>query len=102
VAGAWLAGKLIKPLGSYNIMLISAFALCLCALLTRLAGYVVVKRTGEEEREKDVEKLGTEGGFQLLLSDRYLMLIAHSHGAVEYCEPLRRLHRQQAGGGSCQ
>jgi ATP:ADP antiporter, AAA family len=76
VVGAWIAGQLIKPLGTYKIMLIAVVALCICAALTRLAGYIITKRGGELEKKKDQETLSSEGGFQLLLRDRYLMLIA--------------------------
>jgi ATP:ADP antiporter, AAA family len=76
VAGAWAAGNLIKSLGPYKIMLIAVVALCLCAALTRLAGYIITKRGGELEKKKDQTPLSSEGGFQLLLRDRYLMLIA--------------------------
>jgi AAA family ATP:ADP antiporter len=34
VAGAWVAGRLITPLGTYKIMLIAVAALCICAALT--------------------------------------------------------------------
>jgi ATP:ADP antiporter, AAA family len=76
VAGAWIAGRLIKPLGPYKIMLIAVVALCICAALTRRAGYIITKRGGEIEKKKDQETLSSEGGFQLLIRDRYLMLIA--------------------------
>jgi AAA family ATP:ADP antiporter len=76
VAGAWLAGRLIKPLGPYRIMLIAVAALCICAALTRMAGYIITKRGGELERKKDQETLSSEGGFELLMRDRYLMLVA--------------------------
>jgi ATP:ADP antiporter, AAA family len=76
VGGAWIAGKLIKPVGPYNMMLIAAVALCLCAALSRWAGHVISQREGEREKKKDVETLGKEGGFQLLVSDPYLRLIA--------------------------
>jgi ATP:ADP antiporter, AAA family len=76
VGGAWLAGKLIKPLGPYKIMLIAALALCLCAALSRWAGHVISTHAGEREKKKDVETLGPRGGFQLLFSDSYLRLIA--------------------------
>jgi AAA family ATP:ADP antiporter len=76
VGGAWAAGKLIGPVGPYNLMLVSAFALCACALLSRLASYVVTKRQGETEKQKNTEPLGSAGGFQLILSDPYLRLIA--------------------------
>jgi ATP:ADP antiporter, AAA family len=76
VGGAWIAGKLINSLGPYKIMLIGAVALCLCAALSRWASHVISEREGEREKKKNVEKLGSEGGFQLLISDPYLRLIA--------------------------
>ena len=76
VAGAWIAGQLIKSLGTYKIMLIAVAALCICAALTRLAGYIITKRGGKLEKKKDRETLSSEGGFQLLMRDHYLMLIA--------------------------
>jgi ATP:ADP antiporter, AAA family len=76
VGGAWIAGKLIKPLGPYNVMLIGAGALCVCAGLSRWASHVISQREGEREKIKDIETLGPEGGFQLLISDPYLRLIA--------------------------
>ncbi len=76
VGGAWIAGKLIKPLGPYNVMLIAAGSLCLCAGLSRWASHVISEREGEREKRKNVETLGKEGGFQLLISDPYLRLIA--------------------------
>jgi ATP:ADP antiporter, AAA family len=76
VGGAWIAGKLITPLGPFNVMLIAAGALCLCAALSRWAGHVISQREGEREQKKNVETLGPQGGFQLLISDPYLRLIA--------------------------
>jgi ATP:ADP antiporter, AAA family len=76
VGGAWIAGKIIKPLGPYYVMLIAAAALGLCAALSRWASHVISEREGEREKKKDVEKLGPEGGFQLLITDPYLRLIA--------------------------
>lgn len=61
--GPWIAGRLIKPLGTYKILLIALAALCICAALTRLAGYIITKRGGEIEKKKDQEILSSEGGF---------------------------------------
>jgi ATP:ADP antiporter, AAA family len=58
---------LIKPLGPHKIKLIAVVALCICAALTRLAGYIITKRGGEIEKKKDQETLSSEGGFQLLI-----------------------------------
>jgi ATP:ADP antiporter, AAA family len=76
VGGAWIAGKLIQPIGPYNMMLVAAAALCLCAALSRWASHVISEREGEREKQKNVETLGPQGGFQLLISDPYLRLIA--------------------------
>jgi ATP:ADP antiporter, AAA family len=76
VGGAWIAGKLIQIVGPFRMMLIGAAALCLCAGLSRWAGHVISQREGEREQKKDVETLGQQGGFQLLISDPYLRLIA--------------------------
>ena len=76
VAGAWIAGKLIVLVGPYGVMLIGAGALCLCAGLSRLAGRIISQREGETEKRKDKEALGGAGGFQLLIFDPYLRLIA--------------------------
>jgi AAA family ATP:ADP antiporter len=76
LAGAWGAGKLIGPVGPYNILWISALVLCLCAFLARVAGWVITRKAGAEEQKKDLTPLNKDGGFQLILHDRYLMLIA--------------------------
>jgi ATP:ADP antiporter, AAA family len=76
VGGAWIAGKLIRPVGPFKMMLITAALLCLCAALSYWSGRVISAREGEREQKKNVETLGHEGGFQLLISDPYLRLIA--------------------------
>ena len=96
VGGAWIAGRLITPFGPYKMMLFSAGALCVCAGLTRLAGYIITNRSGEHEKKKDLETLSSEGGFQLLMRDRYLLWIAILTGSLECCEPLRGLHIREA------
>jgi len=55
--------------GPFRMMLIGAAALCLSAGLSRWAGHVISQREGEREQKKDVEILGQQGGFQLLISD---------------------------------
>jgi ATP:ADP antiporter, AAA family len=75
VGGAWIAGKIMEPLGPYKMMLIGAGALCLCAALSRWASRVISTREGDREKKKDAEVLGPQGGFQLLISDPYLRLI---------------------------
>jgi AAA family ATP:ADP antiporter len=85
VAGAWLAGKLIKPIGVYGMMVMSALFLLASLGLTILVSRRELR--GAEERAKKIGKkdqltenanspLGAKGGFALLLADRYLMLVA--------------------------
>jgi ATP:ADP antiporter, AAA family len=76
VGGAWAAGKLIKPLGPYNIMLVAASIICLSGLASRVAGHFITKHTGVAEKVKDSETLNKDGAFKLIFSDRYLLLIA--------------------------
>ena len=84
VAGALLAGGLIKPLGVYGMMLVAAVfllaALALTVIVARRerrgalaraqAGTVTGTSVGTEA------PLGKEGGFALILADRYLLLVA--------------------------
>jgi AAA family ATP:ADP antiporter len=44
--------------------------------MSRLAAQVVTNKQGETQSRKNTEPLGREGGFQLILSDPYLRLIA--------------------------
>lgn len=77
VAGAWAGGAMIKPLGINRMMLLSVAMLLVCAGLSRLSGYVIVKKTGDEDaKAMDKATLGAEGGFTLVMKDPYLRLIA--------------------------
>jgi ATP:ADP antiporter, AAA family len=74
VAGSRAAKLLFKPLGAYSMMLVAAGVLLVCLFLTRIVHY----REAEAARTKrpDADKpLGTAGGFELLMADRYLLLI---------------------------
>src|SRR5437867_10213829 len=77
ILGAWLAKQLIKPLGVYQLMLVAAGILLACIALTRI---VNVRESAARSRPgaapRAVVPLGTEGGFKLVFSQRYLMLIA--------------------------
>jgi AAA family ATP:ADP antiporter len=76
--GAWLgalaASRLIKQFGPFPLMMMTAGMLVLCIGLTAVAQY---RSKGRPERQDEAEQpLGEQGGFQLLLRDRYLLLIA--------------------------
>jgi AAA family ATP:ADP antiporter len=78
-AGAWVgsrfAGELFDRSGAYGVMAVAALILLLCIAL----GLFINHRegvSGQKKREEKVKPLGREGGFRLVLSSRYLLLIA--------------------------
>jgi len=76
VAGAGVAKRLFAFFGSYWLMLLAAAMLLICILIS----HWVHRRSGARaDRAKTLEAakpLGREGGFQLILQQRYLLLIA--------------------------
>jgi AAA family ATP:ADP antiporter len=82
ILGAWVAKQLIKPVGVYQLMLVAAGILALCILIT----WVVHARETAAKSRRIIAApgaaavaeapLGKEGGFQLVFSQRYLLLIA--------------------------
>lgn len=77
--GAWVgsvaAGKLIKDVGLYEVMLIGAAILGVCTAMTFWSNSRAVQRDRRQEAVA-AKPLGAEGGFQLIFSQRYLLLIA--------------------------
>jgi ATP:ADP antiporter, AAA family len=75
--GAWVgsmrAGDLIA-LGPSRLLMGAAVGLTVCAFLPRVVDRVTVR--GERAAMAADKPLGREGGFSLIFSDRYLMLIA--------------------------
>jgi AAA family ATP:ADP antiporter len=77
--GAWVgsirAGQLVKSVGTSRLLVGGAVVLVFCVLLARLADRVTVR--GAKSKQVDEQKL-EDGptGFRMLLSDRYLGLIA--------------------------
>ena len=79
IVGAWATKLMIVPLGIYVPMLFSAGLLAICTLL-----FLVAHRLDRRDRQARVAQatapeespLGKRGAFQLVLSDRYLLLIA--------------------------
>jgi AAA family ATP:ADP antiporter len=75
LVGAALTAFFFEGVGPYTLMLIAAFGLIVPVLLT----IVIHKREGHHaERRTDTSEkpVGGRGGFSLVFSDRYLMLIA--------------------------
>jgi AAA family ATP:ADP antiporter len=78
-AGAWAgshwAGELFNKAGAYGMMLVAAVILIFCVALA----YAISLREGVAGRARPAEKtkpLGREGGFKLVLTNRYLLLVA--------------------------
>lgn len=80
IFGALVAGWLFEPVGAYAMMLISAGLLGICMILTNWAHYrvkngpkAVQATAGTDPAEAPLRKVG---GFQLIVKNRYLLMIA--------------------------
>jgi AAA family ATP:ADP antiporter len=75
IAGPIITASLIGRLGEFPMMLISAAILLTCLGLTNMV-HRREKDRADKRREQSVEQpLGREGGFKLVLGQRYLLLI---------------------------
>jgi AAA family ATP:ADP antiporter len=76
IAGALITSFLIRSLGAFPLMLVSAGILLVCLTLTNIIHAREKNRVPAGARRIAAEQpLGKEGGFRLVLSDRYLFLI---------------------------
>jgi len=77
VAGSEAAALLVKPIGVYAMMLVSAGLLVLSALISNVVHVREKNRIKDVQKQKVIESpLGPDGGFQLIKRHRYLLLIA--------------------------
>jgi len=81
ILGAGIAGKLFDTnIGIYSMMLVAAFLLGACMILTTIVHRREKQRSDPAlaaERVETPEKpLGTKGGFQLIFTNKYLLAIA--------------------------
>jgi AAA family ATP:ADP antiporter len=75
LSGSQVAGMLIKPFGLFAMMLASAGLLLVSLVLTNVV-HVREKRRARPDRRAEAEApLSREGGFQLVLRQRYLLFI---------------------------
>jgi ATP:ADP antiporter, AAA family len=74
VAGAGVARGLLV-IGPYQLMLVTAGLLCVCLFIASLANKREAQKANSTGAVKE-EPLKPDGGFALLLRDRYLLLIA--------------------------
>jgi AAA family ATP:ADP antiporter len=84
VAGARIAGA-IAPLGPSAMMLGAAGLLVVCVAHYALAAKLVRRSEPTAATAEANEPLSTEGPFQLLLRDRYLLLIAALTLLLNWC-----------------
>lgn len=78
--GAWMgslwAGGLIRRLGPYPLMIVAAVVLAACVGVAEVINRRQAARAPKEKAADSEKPLGKEGGFELILKDRYLLLIA--------------------------
>ena len=76
LAGSQVAGMLIKPVGIFPMMLVSAALLVVCLVLTNVVHVREKGRARDSAKRKEAEQpLAGEGGFQLVIRQRYLLYI---------------------------
>jgi AAA family ATP:ADP antiporter len=75
IVGPKVAGWLLQPLGVFELLLVAGVILGICILITNI---VHARESDQAAEKKDhAEKpLGKEGGFKLVVTQRYLFLIA--------------------------
>src|SRR5262249_49041055 len=77
--GAWIgsvrAGSLVKSSGSARLLVGGAVILVICVALARIVNHVTV-RGSKSERKADEKLKDGPSGFSMVLSDRYLTLMA--------------------------
>ncbi len=78
IAGAWASGQIIKMFSNIaHPMLVSTGLLCVCILLTTLGKRAARAAPKEADaEEEDDAPLKKDGGFKLVLTVKYLRLIA--------------------------
>jgi len=76
VAGSGLANRLFSIFGSYRLMALAGFLLLVCILISHWVNRRSRRKEGSPQARVAEQPLGKEGGFQLILQQRYLLLIA--------------------------
>jgi AAA family ATP:ADP antiporter len=78
--GAWLgsvrAGNVVDTIGPHRLLVGGALVLVACVVLARLVDRRSQRGTPTRPAVPDEKVGGTEGGFSMILRDRYLMSIA--------------------------
>ena len=80
--GAWVGAAAVTPLvrglnyTPYTLMLLGACGLMIALATTLVANRRETRRADADAAATDVEPLGRQGGFELVMKDRYLFWIA--------------------------
>jgi AAA family ATP:ADP antiporter len=75
IGGPIITSLLIGRLGEFPMMLISAAILLACLALTNIVHGREKSRASNRHKQSAEQPLGREGGFKLVLGQRYLLLI---------------------------
>jgi AAA family ATP:ADP antiporter len=75
-AGSVRAGELLNLIGPRRLLLSGAFLLVICVVLIEVLSRRAHRDESRPESAEAEKPLGKEGSFQLIFTDRYLMLIA--------------------------
>jgi ATP:ADP antiporter, AAA family len=110
LAGSAVTAVLLGPLGEFNLMLVSGGILLACLVLTNIVHVREKARAIDSERKVEAERpLATDGGFQLVMAQRYLLLIGlltlaaqlvNTNGNYILGETLTQMARAQVASGS--
>jgi ATP:ADP antiporter, AAA family len=78
--GAWVgsvrAGSMVAATGPTRLLIGAGVVLVVCAILAEVVDRVTTRSATPAQAAVGEQPLGKEGGFELILKDRYLLLIA--------------------------
>jgi ATP:ADP antiporter, AAA family len=77
IVGPRLAARLLQPLGVFELLLVAGVILCVCIVITNIVHAREKSAAHAGAQKEHAEKpLGKVGGFKLVVTQRYLFLIA--------------------------
>ena len=75
IVGPKVAGWLLQPLGVFELLPVAGVILGICILITNIV-HARERDQAAEKKDHAEKPLGKEGGFKLVVTQRYLFLIA--------------------------
>lgn len=76
IAGAWIGGRLAAALNPYDVMLVAGAVLLVALSITNIVSRRGAGRRDESGPPEHDEPIGSTGGFHLVFTRKYLLLIA--------------------------